>query len=48
MLEALVLAALLARRFEARLVTGHRPRIEMGGTLMVRNGLPMRLERRPG
>jgi cytochrome P450 len=46
MLEAHVLAALLARRFDARLVTGHRPQIEMGGTLMVKNGLPMRIERR--
>ncbi len=46
MLEAHVLTALLARRFDARLVTGHRPKIEMGGTLMVRNGLPMRIERR--
>jgi len=46
MLEAHVLTALLARRFHARLVSGHRPQLEMGGTLMVRNGLPMRLERR--
>src|SRR5262245_43721148 len=46
MLEAHVLTALLARRFAARLVEGHRPEIEMGGTLMVRNGLPMRIERR--
>lgn len=46
MLEAHVLTALLARRFAARLVPGHRPQIEMGGTLMVRNGLPMRLRRR--
>ena len=47
MLEAHILTALLARRFSARLVPGHRPQIEMGGTLMVKNGLPMRLERRP-
>jgi cytochrome P450 len=41
MLEAHILTAVLARRFGARLVAGHTPRIEMGGTLMVRNGLPM-------
>ena len=46
MLEAHVLTALLARRFAARLVEGHQPEVEMGGTLMVRNGLPMWLERR--
>jgi cytochrome P450 len=39
-LEAHILTALLVRRFEARLVAGHRPQIEMGGTLMVRNGMP--------
>ena len=43
MLEAHVLTALLARRFSARLVAGHKPQVEMGGTLMVRNGLPMLL-----
>ena len=43
MLEAHILTALLARRFSARLVAGHKPQIEMGGTLMVRNGLPMLL-----
>ena len=42
-LEAHILTALLARRFNAHLVAGHRPQIEMGGTLMVRNGLPMRV-----
>jgi hypothetical protein len=31
---------------QARLVEGHRPAIEMGGTLMVRNGLPMLITRR--
>jgi cytochrome P450 len=41
LLEAHVLAALLVRRFTAKLVAGHRPQIDMGGTLMVRNGLPM-------
>jgi cytochrome P450 len=46
MLEALILTALLARRFSARLVAGHQPRIEMAGTLMIRNGLPMRISSR--
>ncbi len=46
MLEAHALTALLARRFSAKLVPGHEPRIEMGGTLMVRNGMPMHLSRR--
>lgn len=46
MLEAHILTALLARRFSTRLVSGHRPQIEMGGTLMVRNGLPMHIARR--
>jgi cytochrome P450 len=46
MLEAHVLTALLARRFSARLALGHRPQIEMGGTLRVRNGLPMLIARR--
>jgi cytochrome P450 len=46
MLEAHILTALLVRRFSARLVAGHRPRIEMGGTLMVRNGLPMTISPR--
>jgi cytochrome P450 len=41
MLEAHILTALLARRFDARLVPGHRPQVEMGGTLVVPNGLPM-------
>lgn len=43
MLEAHILTALLARQFNARLVTGHQPQIEMAGTLIVRNGLPMLL-----
>jgi cytochrome P450 len=41
MLEAHILAALLVRRFRARLVAGHKPRIEAAGTLIVPNGLPM-------
>jgi cytochrome P450 len=46
MLEAHILTALLVRRFNAQLVAGHRPRIDLGGTLMVRNGLPMQITRR--
>lgn len=46
MLEAHILTALLARRFRARLAGDHKLRIEMGGTLMVRNGLPMVLSQR--
>lgn len=46
MLEAQILTAVLARRFELRLVDGHRPVIEMAGTLGIRNGLPMRVSRR--
>ena len=42
-LEAHILTALLARRFNPQLVAGHRPQIEMGGTLMIRNGLPMQI-----
>jgi len=41
LLEAHVLAALLVRRFSARMVAGHRPQLECAGTLIVRNGLPM-------
>jgi cytochrome P450 len=41
MLEAHILAALLVRRFRARLVAGHNPRFESAGTLIVTNGLPM-------
>jgi cytochrome P450 len=46
LLEAHILAALLMRRFTARLVSGHRPRVEMGGTLVVPNGLPMKIAAR--
>jgi cytochrome P450 len=41
MLEAHVLTALLARRYSARFLGGRRPRIEVGGTLKFRDGLPM-------
>lgn len=46
MLEMSVLTAVLARRFDAHLIAGHKPEIEMGGTLMIRNGLPMRIVQR--
>jgi cytochrome P450 len=46
MLEMRILTTMLVPLFEARLVEGHRPRIDIGGTLMVRNGLPMRIARR--
>ena len=36
-----ILMALLARRLNVRLAAGQRPQIEMGGRLMVRNGLSM-------
>jgi cytochrome P450 len=47
MLEMKILTTMLVSKFEARLVEGHKPRIDIGGTLMVRNGLPMRITRRP-
>jgi cytochrome P450 len=46
MLETLLLTALLARRFRAQVVEGHRPFFDMAGTLTIRNGLPVRLTRR--
>jgi cytochrome P450 len=46
MLEAHILAALLVRRFRARLVAGHEPRFESAGTLIVPNGLPMEITAR--
>ena len=46
MLEAHILAALLVRRFRARLVAGHRPQLDMAGLLIIRNGLPMVMTRR--
>ena len=46
MLEAQIFTALLARRYQLRLVPGHRPEIEMAGTLGIRNGLPMHVTRR--
>jgi cytochrome P450 len=46
MLEAHILAALLVRRFRARLAAGHRPQLDAAGLLLVRNGLPMVITRR--
>jgi cytochrome P450 len=46
LLETHVVAAMLARRFKARLKPGHQPRIDTTGTLVVRNGLPMFIEPR--
>lgn len=46
MLEAHILAALLVRRFRARLVPGHRPQFRSHGTLVVPNGLPMTITAR--
>lgn len=48
MLEAHILTALLAHRFTADLVRGHRPRIESNGMLMVPNGMPMQITARSG
>lgn len=39
--ESHVLTALLARRFAPRLAPGHRPQIDMAGTLYSKNGMPM-------
>jgi cytochrome P450 len=44
--ETHLLTAMLARRFKARLVPGHQPRIDSAGTLVSRNGMPMLLEAR--
>jgi cytochrome P450 len=44
--ETHLVAAMLARRFKARLQPGHQPRFDLAGTLIVRNGLPMTLEAR--
>jgi cytochrome P450 len=46
MLEAHILTALLSRRFNARLLGENRPRIDIGGTLKLRDGLPMSIVRR--
>jgi cytochrome P450 len=44
--ESQILVALLAARFLPRPVPGHRPEIDMAGTLISRNGLPMTIGRR--
>lgn len=44
--ETHLLTAMLARRFKARLVPGHQPRIDSAGTLVARNGMPMFIEAR--
>jgi cytochrome P450 len=41
--ESQVLVAMLAARFAPRLAPGHQPQIGMAGTLISRNGLPMRI-----
>ncbi len=44
--ETHFITAMLARRFKVRLKPGHRPRFDMAGTLLVRNGMPMAVEAR--
>ncbi len=44
--ETHLLTAMLARRFKARLLPGHQPRIDAAGTLVSRNGMPMFIEAR--
>ena len=44
--EMSILTAVQAQRFEARLAVGNVPESGMGGTLMVRNRLPMRIATR--
>ncbi len=39
--ESQLLVAMLASRFAPRLVPGHQPQLEMAGTLISKNGLPM-------
>jgi cytochrome P450 len=46
MLEAHILTALLSRRFNARFLGENQPRIDIGGTLKMRGGLPMSIVRR--
>jgi len=41
--ESQVLVAVLASRFAPRLAAGHQPQIAMAGTLVSRNGLPMKI-----
>jgi cytochrome P450 len=44
--EAHIMLTMLARRFAPRLQQGHRPQIDMAGTLISKNGLPMYIKRR--
>ncbi len=44
--ESHMLLVMLARRFSASLKPGHVPRIDMAGTLLSRNGVPLILRRR--
>jgi cytochrome P450 len=46
LLEVHVLTALLARRFVAHFASDRRPRVDVGGTLKFRDGLPMSMTRR--
>lgn len=46
MQEMSILTALLARKFSARMKPGHVPKIDMQGTLMMSNSLPMSLSAR--
>ncbi|MFO0592043.1 MAG: cytochrome P450 [Polyangiaceae bacterium] len=46
LLESHLLLAMLGQRFEPRLMPGYAPKWEMRGTLGIRNGLPMILEKR--
>jgi cytochrome P450 len=46
LLESHILLSMLSRRYRAHLLEGHRPEFEMAGTLYVRNGMPMIIEKR--
>ena len=44
--ESHIITAVLASRYQPRLLPGHQPKFEMAGTLNVSNGLPMIIEER--
>jgi cytochrome P450 len=44
--ESHLLVAILASRFAPRSLPGHQPIVDMAGTLISRNGLPMLIEKR--
>ena len=44
--ETQTLAAMLVPRFRARLAPGHVPQVDMAGTIVSKNGMPMFIERR--